>query len=61
MLNVKIDLLFRPASQVIVTSYLFPDRKFSLKRLQNVSHIVGKDQLVVDVRFVKGLKFRYKP
>ncbi|TBU49601.1 Phosphoribosylformimino-5-aminoimidazole carboxamide ribotide isomerase [Dichomitus squalens] len=37
------------ASKVIVTSYLFPDAKFSLKRLKGVSEAVGKDRLVVDV------------
>ena len=38
--------------QIIVTSYLFPDAKFSLERLQKVSSVVGKDKLVVDVRCV---------
>ncbi|KAG6817406.1 hypothetical protein H0H87_009050 [Tephrocybe sp. NHM501043] len=37
------------ASKVIVTSYLFPDAKFSLERLKKVSSAVGKDKLVVDV------------
>ncbi|OSD04316.1 Phosphoribosylformimino-5-aminoimidazole carboxamide ribotide isomerase [Trametes coccinea BRFM310] len=37
------------ASKVIVTSYLFPDGKFSLDRLKAVSNAVGKDRLVVDV------------
>ncbi|KDR83743.1 hypothetical protein GALMADRAFT_219574 [Galerina marginata CBS 339.88] len=37
------------ASKVIVTSYLFPEGKFSLERLKAVSSAVGKDQLVVDV------------
>ncbi|KAG2181154.1 hypothetical protein INT43_008736 [Umbelopsis isabellina] len=37
------------ASKVIVTSYLFPDAKFSLERLQKLCAIVGKDKLVVDV------------
>lgn len=36
--------------QIIVTSYLFPDAKFSLERLEKVSSVVGKDRLVVDVR-----------
>ena len=36
--------------QVIVTSYLFPDGKFSLERLQAISSAAGKDRLVVDVR-----------
>ncbi|KAI0347516.1 Phosphoribosylformimino-5-aminoimidazole carboxamide ribotide isomerase [Trametopsis cervina] len=37
------------ASKVIVTSYLFPDAKFSLERLERISSIVGKERLVVDV------------
>ncbi|KAK6496209.1 Enzyme that catalyzes the fourth step in the histidine pathway [Arthrobotrys musiformis] len=37
------------AEKVIVTSYLFPDAKFSLERLQELSSAVGKDKLVVDV------------
>ena len=39
--------------QIIVTSYLFPDGKFSLERLQKVSSVVGKDRLVVDVRYAR--------
>ncbi|KAI0268189.1 Phosphoribosylformimino-5-aminoimidazole carboxamide ribotide isomerase [Gloeopeniophorella convolvens] len=37
------------ASKVIVTSYLFPEKKFSLERLQTISSLVGKEHLVVDV------------
>ncbi|CAO3660078.1 unnamed protein product [Umbelopsis vinacea] len=37
------------ADKVIVTSYLFPDAKFSLERLKTLCEIVGKDKLVVDV------------
>ncbi|KAI0081847.1 Phosphoribosylformimino-5-aminoimidazole carboxamide ribotide isomerase [Panus rudis PR-1116 ss-1] len=37
------------ASKVIVTSFLFPDGKFSLERLERLSSLVGKDNLVVDV------------
>ncbi|KAI0750875.1 Phosphoribosylformimino-5-aminoimidazole carboxamide ribotide isomerase [Daedaleopsis nitida] len=37
------------ASKVIVTSYLFPDGRFSLERLRAVSAAVGKERLVVDV------------
>ncbi|KAI8329923.1 hypothetical protein BC941DRAFT_441617 [Chlamydoabsidia padenii] len=37
------------ASKVIVTSYLFPDSKFSLERLRELYRKVGKDKLVVDV------------
>lgn len=40
----------RGASKVVVTSYLFPDAKFSLERLIELEKIVGKDRLVVDVR-----------
>jgi len=32
-----------------VTSYLFPDAKFSLDHLQRISSVVGKERLVVDV------------
>ncbi len=38
--------------QVIVTSYLFPETKFSLQRLQTISSLVGKERLVVDIRCV---------
>ena len=41
----------RGASKVVVTSYLFPDAKFSLKRLIELENLVGKDKLVVDVRY----------
>ncbi|KAI0796605.1 hypothetical protein C8Q75DRAFT_741665 [Abortiporus biennis] len=37
------------ASKVIVTSYLFPDGEFSLDRLRNISELVTKERLVVDV------------
>ncbi|KAI8346371.1 phosphoribosylformimino-5-aminoimidazole carboxamide ribotide isomerase [Choanephora cucurbitarum] len=37
------------ASKVIVTSYLFPNAKFSLDRLVELCKCVGKDRLVVDV------------
>ncbi|CAA7259760.1 unnamed protein product [Cyclocybe aegerita] len=37
------------ASKVIVTSYLFPNGKFSLDRLKAVNAAVGKERLVVDV------------
>ncbi|GAW05318.1 Phosphoribosylformimino-5-aminoimidazole carboxamide ribotide isomerase [Lentinula edodes] len=35
--------------RVIVTSYLFPESKFSLAKLEAISTTVGKDRLVVDV------------
>ncbi|KAJ7068272.1 Phosphoribosylformimino-5-aminoimidazole carboxamide ribotide isomerase [Mycena amicta] len=37
------------ARKVIVTSHLFPGAKFSLERLQQLSSVIGKDRLVVDV------------
>ncbi|KAF7301673.1 1-(5-phosphoribosyl)-5-[(5-phosphoribosylamino)methylideneamino] imidazole-4-carboxamide isomerase [Mycena indigotica] len=37
------------ASKVIVTSYLFPGAKFSLDRLKQLSSLIGKGRLVVDV------------
>jgi phosphoribosylformimino-5-aminoimidazole carboxamide ribotide isomerase len=40
----------RGANKVIVTSYLFPDAKFSLERLIELEGLVGKGRLVVDVR-----------
>jgi phosphoribosylformimino-5-aminoimidazole carboxamide ribotide isomerase len=33
-----------------VTSYLFPQGKFSLEKLKAISNEIGKDRLVVDVR-----------
>jgi len=41
----------RRASKVIVTSFLFPDGHFSLERLVQLEQLVGKDRLVVDVRY----------
>ena len=43
----------RGANKVIVTSYLFPDAKFSLERLVELEKLVGKDRLVVDVRYMR--------
>lgn len=40
-------------AQVIVTSYLFPKAKFDLERLQRLEKKVGKERLVVDVRFAE--------
>ncbi|KAK9456363.1 hypothetical protein V1511DRAFT_497309 [Dipodascopsis uninucleata] len=37
------------ANKVIVTSYLFPDAKFNLKRLESLVQTVGKDRLVIDL------------
>ncbi|PWN39512.1 Phosphoribosylformimino-5-aminoimidazole carboxamide ribotide isomerase [Ceraceosorus guamensis] len=37
------------AEKIIVTSYLFPDCKFSLSRLQALVDLVGKDRIVVDL------------
>jgi hypothetical protein len=35
-----------------VTSYLFPQAKFSLDRLKKLVSIVGRDRLVIDLRFL---------
>jgi len=32
-----------------VTSWLFPSGKFSLERLQQLSSLIGKEQLVIDL------------
>jgi hypothetical protein len=40
--------------QVIVTSFLFPDAKFSEERLAAMSQLVGKDRLVVDIRWASA-------
>lgn len=45
----SVEWLKAGASKIIVTSFLFPDGKFSLERLRNLSSLVGKDNLVVDV------------
>lgn len=37
---------------MIITSVLFPSAKFSLERLRELSTLVGKDRLVVDLRCV---------
>jgi phosphoribosylformimino-5-aminoimidazole carboxamide ribotide isomerase len=37
------------AAAVIVTSYIFPDGKFSIERLKIISDEAGKDKLVVDL------------
>ena len=34
-----------------MTSYLFPNGVFSLDRLQGIVDAVGKDKLVIDVRY----------
>ncbi|KAK4689970.1 hypothetical protein P7C73_g162, partial [Tremellales sp. Uapishka_1] len=36
-------------TQVILTSYLFPEAKFSLERLSSLSTMIGKENLVVDI------------
>ncbi|RIB24913.1 Phosphoribosylformimino-5-aminoimidazole carboxamide ribotide isomerase [Gigaspora rosea] len=37
------------ADKVIITSYLFPDTKFSLSRLQEFCNKLGKERVVVDL------------
>ncbi|WFD29131.1 nuclear pore complex subunit [Malassezia sp. CBS 17886] len=39
----------RGAEKVVVTSYLFPDCKFSMERLLEMERVVGRDRLVVDI------------
>jgi hypothetical protein len=46
------SVISRQREQIIVTSFLFPSCHFSLERLKNLSLLVGKDRLVVDVRSV---------
>jgi phosphoribosylformimino-5-aminoimidazole carboxamide ribotide isomerase len=41
------------ACAIIVTSYIFPDGKFSLERLAAISNEVGKEKLVVDLSCYK--------
>jgi len=41
------------ASAVIVTSYIFPDGKFSLEKLKAISGEVGRERLVVDLSCYK--------
>lgn len=40
------------STQVIVTSYLFPNARFDEDRLRRLAEKVGKERLVVDVRCV---------
>ncbi|GAB1519762.1 hypothetical protein RhiTH_002831 [Rhizoctonia solani] len=42
-------ILSPPVQQIIVTSYLFPNARFSLPRLQSLCRLVGRERLVVDV------------
>jgi phosphoribosylformimino-5-aminoimidazole carboxamide ribotide isomerase len=39
----------RADEKVIVTSYLFPDGKFALDRLEGLEKKVGKEKLIVDI------------
>ena len=39
------------ANKIVVTSYLFPDGNFSLARLIELENLVGKDRLIIDVRY----------
>ncbi|KAJ1652234.1 Enzyme that catalyzes the fourth step in the histidine pathway [Dispira simplex] len=43
------DWLALGAAKVIVTSWLFPDARFSLERLRQLSQTIGRDRLVVDL------------
>ena len=44
------------ASHVIVTSWLFPQTELDKKRLELISHLVGKDRLVIDLSCQKNYK-----
>ena len=37
------------ASHVIVTSYLFPDGRFDIERLQAMTRAIGRKRLVIDL------------
>lgn len=39
----------RADGKVIVTSYLFPDGKFALDRLEGLEKKVGREKLIVDI------------
>jgi len=52
------SLMNENMNQVIVTSYLFPRGKFSLERLQATASVVGKEKLVVDVRYLSSFLIR---
>ncbi|KAJ2704660.1 Enzyme that catalyzes the fourth step in the histidine pathway [Coemansia sp. IMI 203386] len=43
------EWLSNGASKVIVTSWLFPQARFDVQRLQQLSALVGRDRLVVDL------------
>ncbi|KAJ1942367.1 Enzyme that catalyzes the fourth step in the histidine pathway, partial [Linderina pennispora] len=43
------EWIARGAQKVIITSWLFPEARFSLERLKEVSRLVGRDRLVVDL------------
>jgi hypothetical protein len=40
-----------PFVQVIVTSWLYPDGNFDIVRLRRLSGLVGKERLVLDLRY----------
>lgn len=42
----------RSLVQVIVTSWLFPEARFSMERLLAMEEAVGRERLVVDIRYI---------
>lgn len=48
-INNAISWLDKGASKVIVTSWLFPSGEFSMERLHQLSSLIGKEQLVIDL------------
>ena len=48
-LFIQCSVLCKLCLKVIVTSWLFPSGKFSLERLQQLSSLIGKEQLVIDL------------
>ena len=44
------DYISAGASHVIITSYVFEDGQIQFDRLKEISSLVGKDKLVLDLR-----------
>jgi phosphoribosylformimino-5-aminoimidazole carboxamide ribotide isomerase len=44
------DYINAGASHVIITSYVFEDGQIQFDRLNEISSLVGKDKLVLDLR-----------
>lgn len=46
-----LEWIEKGAEKVIVTSWLFPEGKFDLGRLKKLEGMVGRERLVVDIRW----------